>query len=84
MRCGNGTEWPMNSKVIDRRVWYRRSITVRGSFKIYGSRGASLAARHCRAVRRKSPLLTVTLKMGQSATRSSLAIRLDDTLPWAG
>lgn len=82
VRCGNGTEWPMSSATIDRRVWYQRSVKVSGNFKVYGSKGAFIAAGHCLASQGKSPLLLVRLKMGQSATRTSLDIRLDDNLRW--
>jgi hypothetical protein len=82
VRCGNGPTWPMKSAAIDRRVWYRRSTTVRGAFSVYGAKGTPLAAKHCVAASGKAPLLTVKLKMSKTVTRTNLLVRMDSSLPW--
>jgi hypothetical protein len=83
VRCGKVATWPLSSAVIERRVWYKHSTTVKGRFAVYGSKGTFLAAGHCLATRGTSPVLTVMLKMGEGVTKTSLAVRLDESLPWA-
>jgi hypothetical protein len=84
VQCGNGTSWPMSPAAIDRRVWYKRSLTVRGHFTIFGAKDTLPAASHCQASRGKVALLTVKLRMGEGVTKTSLAVRLDSSLPWEG
>jgi hypothetical protein len=81
VQCRKGTHGPMNKALIDRRIWYKRSITVRGNFKVYGAKGAFPATRHCVAAQGKGPVLAIKLRMGRSATRTNLVIRLDSNLP---
>ena len=83
VRCGEIATWPLSSAVIERRVWYKHATTVKGRFAVYGSKSTFLAAGHCLVVRGKSPVLTVKLKMGRGVTGTSLAVRLDESLPWA-
>ncbi len=83
VRCGEVATWPLSGAVIERRVWYKHSTTVKGRFAVYGSSSTYLAAGHCLAVRGKRPVLTVKLKMGRGVTGTSLAVRLDESLPWA-
>jgi len=83
VRCAKAATWPLSSAVIERRVWYKRSTTVKGRFAVYGSKSTFLAAGHCLAIRGTSPVLTVMLKMGEGVTKTSLAVRLDESLPWA-
>jgi hypothetical protein len=46
VQCGNGTTWPMSRAAIDLRVWYKRSLTVRGHFKVFGAKDTVPAASH--------------------------------------
>ena len=82
VQCGRDSSWPKNKEAIEHKAWYRRSVKVRGSFKIYGGRGAPPAARHCVAARGKAALLSVTLKMNRGVTKTNLIVRLDSSLPW--
>ena len=83
VQCGSDPSWPTRKAAIDRRIWYRRSISVTGNFKIFGDKDTLPAARHCVAARGKTAVLSVTLKMSRSATRTNLIVRLDSSLPWA-
>jgi len=73
----------MNGALIIHRIWYKRSITVRGNFEVHGARNALPAARHCAPSRGMGPVLTINLKMGEGTTRTNLAITLDSSLPWS-
>lgn len=64
------------------RSWYKRSFTVKGNFTVYGAKSALLATKHCVSADGVSPILTVALKMGESAIKTNLSIRLDSNLPW--
>jgi hypothetical protein len=82
VQCGNDPSWPMSKAAIDRRVWYKRSLTVKGNFKVYGTKDTLSATRHCAAARGKAALLSVKLKMSKRVTRTNLVVRLDSSLPW--
>ena len=82
VRCGNDPSWPTRKAAIDRRIWYKRSFSVRGDFQIYGAKGTLSASRHCVATRGRTALLSVTLKMSKGATRTNLIVRLDTNLTW--
>ncbi len=82
VQCSRGTYGPTNEALVDRRSWYKRSFTVKGNFKVYGAKSAFPATRHCVSADGRSPVLTVTLKMGKSATKTNLSIKLDSNLPW--
>jgi hypothetical protein len=84
VQCRTGRHGPMGNSLIDRRIWYKRSISVKGHFKVYGAKGAFPAAKHCVSTRGKGPVLTVSLKMGRTTTRTNLAVTLDSSLPWGG
>jgi hypothetical protein len=81
VQCGNSPTWPLKSAQIDHRVWFRRSLTVRGSFSVLGAKGTPLAAKRC-AAKGKAALLTVKLKMSKRVTRTNLAVTMDSSLPW--
>ena len=83
VQCRKGRHGSIDKALIDRRIWYKRSITVRGSFKVFGSKDALPATRHCIAARGKSPVLTIRLRMGKGVTRTNLVITLDSNLPWS-
>ena len=82
VQCSRGTNGPKNEALIDRRSWYKRSFTVKGDFKVYGAKGALPATGHCVSADGESPVLTVSLKMGGSVTKTNLSIKLDSDLPW--
>ncbi|HEY5478284.1 MAG TPA: hypothetical protein VIJ84_01570 [Gaiellaceae bacterium] len=82
VQCGEDGSWPLKTAAIDRKVWFRRSFTVKGNFKLYGGDGAPSAARHCDPAQGKAPVLSVTLKMGRGVTKTNLIVRLDSSLPW--
>jgi hypothetical protein len=82
VQCGTYSAWPVRKAAIEHRAWYRRSLTVRGNFKILGGKGAPSAARHCDAASGKAALLSVTLTMSRGVTRTNLVVRLDSSLPW--
>jgi hypothetical protein len=82
VQCGNAAFWPTRRAAIDHRVWFRRSVTVSGRFKIYGVKDTPRAARHCAVAKGKTAFLTIKLKMGKRVTRTNLVVRLDSTLPW--
>jgi hypothetical protein len=82
VQCANNPTRPMRNAVIDRKVWYMRSITVKGAFTVLGAKSTPLAAKHCAAANGKAPLLTVKLKMGKSVTKTNLVVRMDSSLPW--
>ena len=82
VQCGEDGSWPLKTAAIDRKVWFRRSFTVKGNFKLYGGDGAPSAARHCDPAQGKAPVLSVTLKMGRGVTKTNLTVRLDSSLPW--
>ena len=82
VQCGEDGSWPLKTAAIDRKVWFRRSFTVKGNFKLYGGGGAPAAARHCDPAQGKAPVLSVTLKMGRGVTKTNLTLRLDSSLPW--
>jgi hypothetical protein len=82
VQCGHSPIWPMKNAVIDRRVWYKRSITVSGAFSVLGAKGAPLAAKHCVAANGKAAVLIVKLKMSKRVKRTNLDVRLDSSLPW--
>ena len=81
VQCGNSPTWPLKSSMIDRKVWFRRSLTVRGAFSVLGAKGTPLAAKRCTA-KGKAALLTVKLKMSKRVTRTNLAVTMDSSLPW--
>jgi len=69
--------------MIDRKVWFRRSLTVRGAFSVLGAKGTPLAAKRCAAKGKgKAALLTVKLKMSKRVTRTNLVVTMDSSLPW--
>jgi hypothetical protein len=80
VQCGNDGASPIST--IDHKVWYKRSFTVNGNFKVHGGAGAPLAARHCAADQGKAPVLSVTLKMNRGTIKTNLIVRLDNSLPW--
>jgi hypothetical protein len=82
VQCRKGTSGPMNKALVDRRIWYKRSTTVSGTFEIRGVKDAVPAARHCVPAQGMGPVLTISLKMGRGTTRTNLAITLDSSLPW--
>ena len=83
VQCGNSPTWPLKSAMIDRKVWFRRSLTVRGAFSVLGAKGTPLAAKRCAAKGKgKAALLTVKLKMSKRVTRTNLAVTMDSSLPW--
>jgi hypothetical protein len=82
VQCVNRAFWPTRRRVIDRKVWYRHSLTVRGNFKVYGRKTTLRASRHCSAAEGKAALLTVRLRMTRRVTTTNLVVRLDSTLPW--
>lgn len=83
VQCGNSPTWPLKSSMIDRKVWFRRSLTVRGAFSVLGAKGTPLAAKRCAAKGKgKAALLTVKLKMSKRVTRTNLAVTMDSSLPW--
>ena len=82
VQCVNRAFWPMHRRVIDRKVRYRHSVTVKGNFKVYGTKNTRRAARHCSAAKGKAALLTVRLTMTRRVTMTNLVVRLDSTLPW--
>ena len=82
VQCVNHTFWPMHRRASDRKVWYRHSLTVRGNFKVYGTKNALRASRHCSAAEGKAALLTVRLRMTRRVTTTNLVVRLDSALPW--
>jgi hypothetical protein len=82
VQCGKDSAWPVRKEAIEHRAWYRRSLTVRGNFKILGGKGAPPAARRCDAARGKAALLSVTLTMSRGVTKTNLVVRLDSSLPW--
>ena len=82
VQCVNRAFWPMHRRVTDRKVWYKNSVTVRGNFKVYGTKYTLRATRHCSAAEGKAALLTVRLKMTRKVTTTNLVVRLDSTLPW--
>jgi len=84
VQCGNDQSWPRNTAAIDRTPWGKRSFSVRGNFKIYGSRTTLSASKHCDATRGQAALLHVTLKMSKRVTKTNLVVKLDVGLPWAG
>jgi hypothetical protein len=83
VQCASDRLWPPKDAAIDRRAWYKRSFKVSGNFALYGARYAPPAAEHCAAARGKVPVLSVMLKMNRGVTKTSLIVRLDNSLPWA-
>ncbi|MGC9974008.1 MAG: hypothetical protein ABSC36_01280 [Gaiellaceae bacterium] len=82
VQCRKNTSDPPRRAQIDHRIWFKRTFTVQGNFKIYGTRDALPATRHCDAAHGEGPVLTVRLEMGKGTTRTSLIVSLDSTLPW--
>lgn len=81
VQCGSSPAWPIKNAKIDRKVWFMRSLTVRGTFSVLGAKGAPLAAKRC-SKKGKAALLTVKLKMSKRVTRTNLAVTMDSSLPW--
>jgi hypothetical protein len=65
------------------RVWYRRSQSVGGSFKVYGVKATQDAAKHCDLAEGKDPVLAITLKMGNGVGKVVLNVRIDSAMAWA-
>ena len=69
--------------VMYHRVWYRRSKSVGGSFKVYGVKATQDAAKHCDLAEGKDPVLAITLKMGNGVGKVVLNVRIDSAMAWA-